>query len=652
MNSYNKKLSSFIFDTNWLNGYNFINNLKIKIINNISINYSLLKKIKSSKIVIFGRGSYLTTHLEILKLAGIKLDIAYYLDNNDEKVSLHDNIYHPNNKNINKYPILIASSFSDEIYKQLKNMGAKEIYFIEDLFLKNYDKKMSIILLKYILYFQMPMKFSKIVLSILNSYNFISELDLYKHTNFNQEKVLFNNISQIFKIKSKRKYIIPLLIYLQDATIVEVRKFLLRKDTFIKLDYHFFALLHNGLTKVINPHELCTIIKYNSCCNQSYSNSNKLKLFFYISLISRVHNLDTTKYFSLNELVLISDLPTIKRGLYFGILLNLLAQYKTKQKLHSYIITRLFKCSSLNTIISKKPKVALCISGQLRGYKEAFESINKYIINNKTIEVDTYVHSWVNIGARQLSAINIERLSSANNFNKVFKEISQGFTEKELQEKYFSLNNLICKDQLVTEEELKLFYNTPYVVLEDDHEDKFKQMTNSEKMYYKMYEVNKLVKESKKSYDIVIRIRPDIKIEQMFALSWKQIIRNCNLNNTVYGDSYTYALDFSLFAMSEAVIIGSQRNMDIYNSTWGNMKYFQKNKIPGDKFQAHEAGAFRLWMSNAKMETLKNFIFSACNQKKLSIIEISIAIEDELKESICKYDKLLLKAIHKDLKHG
>lgn len=651
MNSCNKKLLSFIHSTNWMDGYNFINNLKFKIINNNNFNYTLLKKITSTKIVLFGKGSYLDKKLEILELCNLQLEIAYYLDNDYKKAALYKDTALPNNKNINKYPIFIASSFSQEIYEQLQNMGAKEIYFIEDLFLKNYDKEISIVILKYILYSQMPVTFSKIILYTLNSYNFISELDLYKHTNFNQEKVLFNNISKIFKIKSKRKYILPLLIYLEDATIIEVKRFLRKKDIFLKLSYHFFALLHNGLTKIINPHELCTIIEQNSL-NQSYSNSDKLKLFFYISLISRVHNLDTTKYFSLNKLSQISNLPTTEKGIYSSILINLLGQYKTKQKLHSYIITKLFKCSIANMTINKKPRVALCISGQLRGYKEAFESINKYIINNQTIEVDTYVHSWTNIGARQLSAINIERLSTAKNFNKVFKEISQGFTEKELQKKYFSLNNLISKDQLVTEEELKLFYNTPYVVLDDDNENKFKQMTNSEKMYYKMYEVNRLVNQSKKTYDIVIRIRPDIKIEQMFSLSWDEIIKKCNLNNTVYGDTYSYTLDFSLFAMSEAVIIGSQRNMDIYTSTWGNMEYFQKHKIPGNKFQAHEAGAFRLWMSNTKMETLKNFIFSACNQNKLSIIEINTALKDELEESNYQYDKLLLEAIYKDLKHG
>lgn len=649
MYSYNKRLSFFISNTNWLDGFNFINNLKFKIINNI--NCSFLKEIKSSKIVIFGRGSYYDKRLKILEKNNIKLDIAYYLDNDSKKVSLFENTHYPDNININSYPILIASSFSQEINRQLTDMNAKKIYFMEDLFLQDYGKNLSFILLNYIVYFQMPIFFSKMLLYIFNSYDFINELDLYKHTNLNQDNILFKNISQFAQLQSKRKYIMPLLIYLQNATKIEVENFLRRKDILIKLDYPFFALLSNGLINVITPNELCLIIKQNSN-NFLYTNSDKLKLFLYISLICRVYNLDTLKYFSLNQLSQISVLPIDDKGLYTSILLNLIAQDKTKQKLHTYIINRLFKCSMTYTTISKKVKVALCISGQLRGYIEAFDTVKRFIINNKDIEVDVYIHSWKNIGARQLSAINIERISSAMNFNKVFKEISYGFSEKELHNKYFSLNNLICNQQLITEKELELFYNTTNVVLDDENEDSFNQMTNSEKMYFKMYAVNQLVKESKKKYDIVIRTRPDIKIDKMFSLNWNKIAEMCNRRNIVFGDTYSYTLDFSLFAMSEAFIIGSQRNMDIYTSTWENMYYFQKYKMPGNRFQAHEAGAFRLWISNVKMEILKGFVFSACNQKKLTILDIKSALLEQLERSTNIYDQLLLNAIQKDLENA
>ena len=641
-------MSSFILKKDWLNGFNFINNLKFKIFNNI--NYTILEKIQFSKIVIFGKGSYLDKRLKILELNNIKLEIVYYLDNSDEKVSSCDNTYHPNTINISKYPVVIASSFYKEIRVQLKGMGAEEVYTMEDLFLEDLEKKISIILLNYILYFQMPVVFSKLIVHTFNSYAFINKVDNYKNINLYQEKPLFKIFLTILKTKSKRKYIMPLLIYLEEATPSEIKNFLQRKNIFIILNYNFFALLHNGLIKGVSPVELCSLIKHSSN-EKLYSNSEKLKLFFYISLISRVHNLDTSKYISLTELTEVSNLPISEKGLYSSIVINLLEQDKTKQKLHSYIMNRLFKCSDSHTIISKKPKVALCISGQLRGYKEAFDSISKLIIHNKDIEVDTYVHSWINIGARKLSGVNMERLTTANNFNKAFKEITQSFTEKSLQDRYYSLNNLICESKMIDEEEVKLFYNTPHVVLDDENEDKFKQMTNSEKMYYKMYEVNKLVKESKEHYDIVIRIRPDMKIEKMFSVSWNKIAKECNINNTVFGET-PYRLDFSLFAMPEAFVIGSQRNMDIYTSTWKTLEYFLKYKMPGARAQAHEAGAFRLWLSNSKIESLKNFALSVSNQKKLSIIEINTLLKDQLKVSTCEYDKLLLKAIEKDLKNG
>ena len=221
---------------------------------------------------------------------------------------------------------------------------------------------------------------------------------------------------------------------------------------------------------------------------------------------------------------------------------------------------------------SKKLKVALCISGQLRGYKDAYETVKESLI--KELNPDVFVHTWKYVGFKEPVPLRAERVFSGN-FLRAYTDLFRRykFTYPEVKEKLSGLFRLLDHHIFVTEEELKEFYQTDYVVVEDDTTGEFVSFDNQQKMFYKINACNELMKTAQKDYDLVIRLRPDLCLHKMEGSSWGEIANFVNEENAVLLPSHEVnnlnpfvTIKFGKYLVGDIFAIGNEQSMAYYGS--------------------------------------------------------------------------------------
>jgi hypothetical protein len=160
----------------------------------------------------------------------------------------------------------------------------------------------------------------------------------------------------------------------------------------------------------------------------------------------------------------------------------------------------------------KKPRLAVCISGQLRGYKQTFQNINNTL--TPFFDFDVYISTWSSVGSRLPYPLVAADRVFEGHFLKCFKDaISSGdITWDEFCLMYPSLltslqdNNGIDKDFIYS-----AFKGANKVVLDIEDDKSIGLTSNQDKMYYKIQKSYQMV-EHNKDYDFILRTRPDRKI--------------------------------------------------------------------------------------------------------------------------------------------
>jgi len=182
---------------------------------------------------------------------------------------------------------------------------------------------------------------------------------------------------------------------------------------------------------------------------------------------------------------------------------------------------------------SKKLRIAVCVSGQFRGYKAAFESWK----NLRLDEHDTqfFVHGWYKVGRKLPSPANSPR-SFSGAFLAAYREVGYSYGNEHIQTEFPTLFNFFRTSGLVSKQEIMDFYKTPNVVLENDEAEKFSSLINPMKMFYKIQKSWDLAQNSGTDFDLIVRIRPDKKIVSARELDWKSIYKSCSMEPVIFTD--------------------------------------------------------------------------------------------------------------------
>ena len=317
------------------------------------------------------------------------------------------------------------------------------------------------------------------------------------------------------------------------------------------------------------------------------------------------------------------------------------------------------------TIISNKShklNIAVCISGQLRGYKDnLFDLVQALELESHNYKV--FVHTWRNIGLNFPTRMAVAKRTFSGSFLEAYISCFKKYNNLDsyLKDNYKNFYNLISESSFVSEDELKNYYNTPHVIVEDDESGEFESFSNSQKMYYKILAAHHLAKQDEVEFDLEIRIRPDLHIIPKEHIDLFEVYKRSKNNASVFtarGLSRFSTYLKSYFTIDDFFAIGTTQIMDIYADTYKNILERAKNNTYDCIYEYAGGRPLRdnILYNGIHVEQflgIKNVIEVKVPFKNptISIHDIysALCLDVDSRPS-CDSDKYLLEACKKDMK--
>lgn len=232
-----------------------------------------------------------------------------------------------------------------------------------------------------------------------------------------------------------------------------------------------------------------------------------------------------------------------------------------------------FTPSPMATSVHRKGRVALCLSGQIRGLDENYKNILH--VKNSIKDCDVFIDTWSKgrltfprftrvqryLG-NDLWSLLPDAAKMPDGFRNLFPEVTKVISkplEIDINEKYLKKYFPDAKINIECE---SLFETS----LDNNDKLRHRGSFNQAKMFYKIYNSNELLKKSNNysEYDVVIRWRPDLDINIDDLQSYiEDVSSDRNLIYTSYVTAVGYGDQFA---------IGSKEAMDTYSSLWRKIK--------------------------------------------------------------------------------
>jgi tetratricopeptide (TPR) repeat protein len=216
---------------------------------------------------------------------------------------------------------------------------------------------------------------------------------------------------------------------------------------------------------------------------------------------------------------------------------------------------------------TRRLKVAVCVSGQLRGWKHALRSW--HLIGLADHDVTYIVHTWKDIGGGSPVPPKDER-AFPRRFCKEFRMVWNHFGHNEMLSRYPAFFSLWPQNGAEVDlKDLKRTYGTQYVILEDDSTEPFRNMSNSEKMYYKIWACQEAADKLGVQFDLMLRIRPDLEFTEEKEIDWHAIYQASAMHTVLFCEAYsTYFFPNIGFCMPDTFAIATPEVMRGYASAY------------------------------------------------------------------------------------
>jgi hypothetical protein len=303
----------------------------------------------------------------------------------------------------------------------------------------------------------------------------------------------------------------------------------------------------------------------------------------------------------------------------------------------------------------RKLRVALCVSGQLRGFKEAIKSWG--LLGLHEHDVDTYVHVWKVIGRRFPDALQAHRIFKEP-FLSAYKHVYFQLSRKGIEDHYPHFSSLFDGHEEIELNDLENAYNTTNIVIEDDRDLEFRHFNTVLKMHYKIERCYEMIERSGKAYDLVIRIRPDICVDAERELDLNKLYERSKCERMIFSDFppiissgiVTWQLGECLPLMiGDLIAIGTPELMSVYAKTYSN----NISSIARDVFglpkglAPHTSIALLLMGSGIFVDTTPEILSqNVCDPEPVPMESVKRALEKDMaKRSHTAFDIMLLDAL-------
>jgi hypothetical protein len=212
-------------------------------------------------------------------------------------------------------------------------------------------------------------------------------------------------------------------------------------------------------------------------------------------------------------------------------------------------------------------KAALCISGQMRTYRECRENLKKYIID--PLNPDIFVHTWTNSGIT----------------TKAEQKVKKGFRDEKVT--YSILDEFYQPRKAIIEEFKDSYAEEMNGVRVPDmlKEAESQHYKGAIPMFYKMYACNELKRRWEREhnfrYDMVIKSRPDMLVAAEIPAQVKENLdilwfSDCKVNPRVQ--------------VSDKFAISCSAHMDYYCSVWKHLSQYWEEPLGDGEWKDHRVG--------------------------------------------------------------
>lgn len=181
----------------------------------------------------------------------------------------------------------------------------------------------------------------------------------------------------------------------------------------------------------------------------------------------------------------------------------------------------------------RRLRVAVCVSGQLRGFRSAIQSWD--LLGLQEHDVDTYVHTWKVIGRRFPDALQAHRVFTGH-FLAVYKDVYHRLSRRGIETQYPHFSRLFDGQEEVALDDLRTTYKTENIVIQDDRAADFQQLNTVMKMHYKIECCFADIARTRKDYDLILRIRPDLLVEGQIPLDLASLCQRSGRERVIYAN--------------------------------------------------------------------------------------------------------------------
>lgn len=255
--------------------------------------------------------------------------------------------------------------------------------------------------------------------------------------------------------------------------------------------------------------------------------------------------------------------------------------------------------------LTRKPRVGVCISGQLRGYTQAHPTVMQHLLAD--VEPVIFVDTWRKIGRKTPTPAQAWRMFSGS-FLKAYQSTADAMGFQAMRARYPALTAL-DDASTVTVETLADFYGCPetHVRVEDDETGVFTGYSNPRKMYHKIRGAQDMLEASGIEVDAVLRMRPDKSLDGVTpAFDWHQLIDASHNDRVFFADFPARTHPTSGFVIGDQAGIATMELMHIYARAEettveaGHLGWTDWPAVP----RAHANLSHALWINGVRIDTM------------------------------------------------
>ncbi len=292
-------------------------------------------------------------------------------------------------------------------------------------------------------------------------------------------------------------------------------------------------------------------------------------------------------------------------------------------------------------------RVAVCVSGQLRGYRTALATWRRILLPH--VAHDVFVHTWARIGRAGAQPFRAELPFDGTAFCAAWRNFGTLEGYEAMQARYPALFAALDVGGTVSENALRQTYKARAVVVEDESAPAFAAFSNQDKMHYKIWAAHRLAQDSGAEHDLILRIRPDYGL-RLAAFAWADLAQACRKHALIWVER-PLGVHYGSPMIGDQLALGAPEAMSVYSSAWKTYPALARLGFSAapESFEGHVTLAQTTWLNGVETRRLPLKGLGLLEPERLPAAAIRKALRRDTAARDDAIDRALLQANAQDM---